>query len=94
VERAEHDLSGHNGGLIRLSAHIEKGKAYIQVTDNVARVRQSRDGGDDYVAWALDRNGASWPMSFVSNVVEYFQGEWSSAATEQGNELTLILPAQ
>ena len=94
VERAEHDLSGHNGGLIRLSAHIEKGKAYIQVTDNVARGRQSRDGGDDYVAWALDRNGASWPMSFVSNVVEYFQGEWSSAATEQGNELTLILPAQ
>jgi len=94
VERAEHDLSGHNGGLIRLSARIEEGKAYIQVTDNVARVRQSRDGGDEYVAWALDRNGASWPMSFVSNIVEYFQGEWSSAATEQGNELTLILPAQ
>ena len=94
VERAEHDLSGHNGGLIRLSAHIEEGKAYIQVTDNVARLRQSRDGGDEYVAWALDRNGASWPMSFVSNVVEYFQGEWTSASTEQGNELTLILPAQ
>ena len=94
IESAEHDLSGHNGGLIRLSARIDEGKAYIQVTDNVARVRQSRDGGDEYVAWALDRNGASWPMSFVSNVVEYFQGEWTSAATEQGNELTLIIPAQ
>lgn len=94
VERAEHDLTGHSGGLIRLSAHIEEGKAYIQVADNISRVRQPRDGGNDYVAWALDRHGVSWPLSFVSNVVDYFQGQWTSAATEHGNELTLILPAQ
>lgn len=94
VERAEHDLSGHRGGLIRLSAHIDDGKAYIQVTDNIARVRQPRDGGNDYVAWALDRNGVSWPLSFVSNVVDYFQGQWTTTTSEQGNELTLILPAQ
>jgi hypothetical protein len=94
VERAEHDLTGHSGGLIRLSAHIENGKAHIQVADNIARVRQPREGGNDYVAWALDRNGVSWPLSFVSNVVDYFQGEWKSATSEQGNELTLILPAQ
>lgn len=94
VERAEHDLTGRSGGLIRLSAHIEEGKAYIQVADNISRVRQPRDGGNEYVAWALDRNGVSWPLSFVSNVVDYFQGQWTSATTEQGNELTLILPAQ
>ena len=42
VERAEHDLTGHRGGLIRLSAHIEAGKAYIQVADNNTRVRRVR----------------------------------------------------
>lgn len=94
VERAEHDLTGRSGGLIRLSAHIDAGKAYIQVSDNIARVRQPRETGKDYVAWALDRNGASWPLSFVSNVVDYFQGQWTSETSDQGNELTLILPAQ
>jgi signal recognition particle receptor subunit beta len=94
VERAEHDLTGHRGGHIRLSAHIDDGKAYIQVTDNITRVRQPRDGGNEYVAWALDRNGVSWPLSFVSDVVDYFQGEWTSTTSDQGNELTLILPAQ
>ena len=94
VERAEHDLTGTSGGLIRLSAHIDAGKAYIQVADNITRVRQPREGGKDYVAWALDRNGASWPLSFVSNVVDYFQGQWTSETSDQGNELTLILPAQ
>jgi signal recognition particle receptor subunit beta len=94
VERAEHDLTGTSGGLIRLSAHIDAGKAYIQVADNITRVRQPREGGKDYVAWALDRHGASWPLSFVSNVVDYFQGEWTSETSDQGNELTLILPAQ
>lgn len=94
VERAEHDLTGHSGGHIRLSAHLEDGKAYIQVADNISRVRQPREGGNDYVAWALDRNGVSWPLSFVGNVVDYFQGQWTSATSEQGNELTLILPAQ
>ena len=94
VERAKHDLTGHSGGLIRLSAHIDAGKAYIQVADNITRVRQPREGGKDYIAWALDRNGVSWPLSFVSNVVDYFQGQWTSETSEQGNELTLILPAQ
>ncbi len=94
VERAEDELTGHSGGLIRLSAHIDAGKAYIQVADNITRVRQPREGGKDYVAWSLDRNGVSWPLSFVSNVVEYFQGQWTSETSEQGNELTLILPAQ
>jgi hypothetical protein len=35
-----------------------------------------------------------WPLSFVHNVVEYFQGQWSTTATQRGNELTLVLPAQ
>jgi len=94
VERAEDELTGHSDGLIRLSAHIDAGKAYIQVADNITRVRQPQEGGKDYVAWSLDRNGVSWPLSFVSNVVEYFQGQWTSETSEQGNELTLILPAQ
>jgi len=94
VERSEQDLTGRTGGHIRLAAHIENGKAYIQVADNVARVRGASSGADDLSRWALDRTGISWPLSFVSNVVDYFQGQWSSAATEQGNELTLILPAQ
>jgi hypothetical protein len=35
-----------------------------------------------------------WPLSFVNNVVEYFQGQWTTAATQRGNELTMVLPAQ
>jgi len=94
VERAEYDLHGQTGGLIRLSAHVEDGKAYIQVSDNVASVRQPSPSEGDYVSWSLEQHGTSWPLSFVANVVDYFQGNLTTSATEQGNELTLILPAR
>ncbi len=94
VERSQHDLNGQTGGLIRLSAHFTDGKAYIQVSDNVASMKQPNLGGGDYVSWSLEQSGASWPLSFVTNVVDYFQGHVTTTATESGNELTLILPAQ
>jgi signal recognition particle receptor subunit beta len=93
VERSERELSGHPGGLIQLSSRFENGKAYIRVADNIAAVKSIRDGGD-YASWTLERNGMRWPLSFVHNVVEYFQGQWSTTATQRGNELTLVLPAQ
>jgi hypothetical protein len=93
VERAERELSGHPGGLIQLSSRIENGRAYIRVADNIAAVKSARDGGD-YASWTLERNGMRWPLSFVHNVVEYFQGQWTTAATQRGNELTMVLPAQ
>ena len=93
VERSERDLSGHPGGLIQLSSRIENGRAYIRVADNIAAVKSARDGGD-YASWTLERNGMRWPLSFVHNVVEYFQGQWTTAATPRGNELTMVLPAQ
>ena len=93
VERSERELSGHPGGLIQLSSRIENGRAYIRVADNTAAVKSVRDGGD-YASWTLERNGMRWPLSFVHNVVEYFQGQWTTAATQRGNELTMVLPAQ
>jgi hypothetical protein len=93
VERSERELSGHTGGLIQLSSRIENGRAYIRVADNIFAVKSSRDGGD-YAAWTLERNGMRWPLSFVHNVVEYFQGQWTAASTQRGNELTMVLPAQ
>jgi len=93
VERSERELSGHPGGLIQISSRIENGKAYIRVADNIAAVKSVRDGGD-YASWTLERNGMRWPLSFVNNVVEYFQGQWTTAATQRGNELTMVLPAQ
>jgi len=93
VERSERDLSGHPGGLIQLSSRIENGRAYIRVADNIAAIKTARDGGD-YASWTLERNGMRWPLSFVHNVVEYFQGQWTTAATPRGNELTMVLPAQ
>jgi signal recognition particle receptor subunit beta len=93
VERSERELTGHSGGLIQLSSRIENGRAYIRVADNIAAVKSARNGGD-YAAWTLERNGLRWPLSFVHNVVEYFQGQWSSTSTQRGNELTLVLPAQ
>ncbi len=93
VERSERELSGHPGGLIQLSSRIENGRAYIRVADNIAAVKSARDGGD-YASWTLDRNGMRWPLSFVHNVVEYFQGQWTTAATQRGNELTMVLSAQ
>lgn len=92
VERSEHDLSGHAGGLIQITSRIESGKAYIRVADNVAAVRNSRD--TDYVGWPLGRNALVWPLSFVHDVVEYFQGQWTTETTAEGNELTMVLPAQ
>jgi signal recognition particle receptor subunit beta len=93
VERSERELSGHPGGLIQLSSRIENGRAYIRVADNIGAVKSVRDGGD-YASWTLERNGMRWPLSFVHNVVEYFQGQWSTTATQRGNELTLVLSAQ
>ena len=93
VERSERELSGHPGGLIQLSSRIENGRAYICVADNIAAIKSARDGGD-YASWTLERNGMRWPLSFVHNVVEYFQGQWTTAATSRGNELTMVLPAQ
>ena len=93
VERSERELSGHPGGLIQLSSRIENGRAYIRVADNIAAIKTARDGGD-YASWTLERNGMRWPLSFVHNVVEYFQGQWTTAATPRGNELTMVLPAQ
>lgn len=93
VERSERELSGHPGGLIQLSSRIENGKAYIRVADNIGVVKSVRNGGD-YASWTLERNGMRWPLSFVHNVVEYFQGQWSTTATQRGNELTLVLSAQ
>jgi hypothetical protein len=93
VERSERELSGHPGGLIQISSRIENGKAYIRVADNISAVKSARDGGD-YASWTLERNGMKWPLSFVHNVVEYFQGQWTTAATQRGNELTMVLPAQ
>jgi hypothetical protein len=93
VERSERELSGHSGGIIQLSSRIENGRAYIRVADNVSAVKSGRDGGD-YAAWTLERNGMRWPLSFVHNVVEYFQGQWTTASTQRGNELTLVLSAQ
>ncbi len=93
VERSERELSGHPGGLIQLSSRIENGRAYIRVADNIAAVKTARDGGD-YASWTLERNGMRWPLSFVHNVVEYFQGQWTTAATQRGNELTMVLSAQ
>jgi mutual gliding-motility protein MglA len=94
VERSEKELSGHPGGLIHLSSRMENGKAYIRVADNLAAVRAGKDGAGDYVAWTLDRNAMRWPLSFVHNVVQYFQGQWSASATARGNELVMVLPAQ
>jgi signal recognition particle receptor subunit beta len=94
VERSEKELSGHPGGLIQLSSRIENGKAYIRVADNLAAVRNPRDGAGDYASWTLERNSMRWPLSFVHNVVQYFQGQWSASATARGNELTMVLPAQ
>jgi signal recognition particle receptor subunit beta len=93
VERSERELSGHPGGLIQLSSRFENGRAYIRVADNIAAVKSARDGGD-YASWTLERNGMRWPLSFVHNVVEYFQGQWTTAATQRGNELTMVLSAQ
>jgi signal recognition particle receptor subunit beta len=93
VERSERELSGHPGGLIQLSSRIENGRAYIRVADNIAAVKSVRDGVD-YASWTLERNGMRWPLSFVHNVVEYFQGQWTTASTQRGNELTMVLPAQ
>jgi hypothetical protein len=93
VERSERELTGHPGGLIQLSSRIENGRAYIRVADNIAAVKTARDGGD-YASWTLERNGMRWPLSFVQNVVEYFQGQWTTAATPRGNELTMVLSAQ
>jgi hypothetical protein len=93
VERSERELTGHPGGLIQLSSRIENGRAYIRVADNITAVKTARDGGD-YASWTLERNGMRWPLSFVQNVVEYFQGQWSTASTQRGNELTMVLPAQ
>jgi hypothetical protein len=92
VERSERELSGHSGGIIQLSSRIENGRVYIRVADNASAVKGSKDGGD-YAAWTLERNGMRWPLSFVQNVVEYFQGHWTSAPTQKGNELTMVLPA-
>ena len=93
VERSERELAGHSGGIIQLSSRIENGRVYIRVADNVSAVKTGRDGSD-YAAWTLERNGMRWPLSFVHNVVEYFQGQWSTASTQRGNELTLVLSAQ
>ncbi len=93
VERSERELSGHPGGLIQLSSRIENGRVYIRVADNILAVKSARDGVD-YAAWTLERNGMRWPLSFVHNVVEYFQGQWSTASTQRGNELTMVLSAQ
>ncbi len=94
VERSENDFAGHSGGLIRLSSRIDNGRAYIQIADNVAAIRNSRNGAEDYVAWTLNRNSRGWPLSFVANVVAYSHGQWTNSATEHGNELTMILSAQ
>jgi mutual gliding-motility protein MglA len=94
VERSERELSGHSGGLIHLSSRMENGKAYIRVADNLATVRAGKDGAGDYVSWTLERNAMRWPLSFVHNVVQYFQGQWSASATARGNELVMVLPAQ
>jgi signal recognition particle receptor subunit beta len=94
VERSERELSGHPGGLIQLSSRIENGRAYIRVSDNIAAVRSGRDGATDYVSWTLDGKAMHWPLSFVQNVVEYFQGQWSASATPRGNELTMVISAQ
>jgi hypothetical protein len=94
VERAENDFAGHSGGLIRLSSKIENGRAYIQIADNVAAVRNSRNGAEEYVAWTLHRSSKGWPLSFVHNVVAYLQGQWTTSTTEHGNELTIVLSAQ
>jgi hypothetical protein len=94
VERSERELTGLPGGLIQLSSKIENGRAYIRVSDNLAAVRSGREGANDYVSWTLDRNGLRWPLSFVHNVVEYFQGQWSASATARGNELTMVISAQ
>jgi hypothetical protein len=93
VERSERDLRGLPGGLIQLSSRVENGKVYIRVADNVAALR-SKDGASDYVSWTLDRNAMRWPLSFVQNVVEYFQGQWSASETQKGNELTMVLSGQ
>jgi hypothetical protein len=93
VERSERELAGHPGGLIQISSRIENGRAYIRVADNAAMVKTARNGVD-YAAWTLERNGLKWPLSFVHNVVEHFQGQWTAAATQRGNELTMVLSAQ
>jgi hypothetical protein len=93
VERSEKDLSGLSGGLIQLSSRVENGKVYIRVADNIAAIR-SKDGASDYVSWTLDRNAMRWPLSFVQNVVEYFQGQWSASEGQKGNELTMVLSGQ
>ena len=92
VERSEHDLSGHGGGLIQISSRIESGRAYIRVADNVGAVRTARDS--EYIGWPLGQSALVWPLSFVHNVVQHFQGQWSTETTSEGNELTMILPAQ
>jgi signal recognition particle receptor subunit beta len=93
VERSERELTGHPGGLIQISSRVENGRAYIRVADNAAAVKTAREGGD-YATWTLERNGLKWPLSFVHNVVEHFQGHWTAAATQRGNELTMVLSAQ
>ena len=65
----------------------------LHAPDAEMAVKSARDGGD-YAAWTLERNGMRWPLSFVHNVVEYFQGQWTTAATQRGNELTMVLSAQ
>lgn len=94
VERSEKELSGHPGGLIQLASRMENGKAYIRVTDNLATVRTGKEGAGDYVSWTLERNAMRWPLSFVHNVVQYFQGQWTASSTARGNELIMVLPAQ
>jgi hypothetical protein len=93
VERSERELTGHTGGLIQISSRFENGRAYIRVADNVASVKTVRDGGD-YASWTLERNGLKWPLSFVHNVIEHFQGQWTAATTQRGNELTMVLSAR
>jgi signal recognition particle receptor subunit beta len=92
VERSERELTGHPGGLIQISSRFENGRAYIRVADNVASVKTVH--GADYANWTLERNGLKWPLSFVHNVVEHFQGQWTAASTQRGNELTMVLSAQ
>ena len=96
VERAERDLTGQSGALIRLTARFEGGKAFIQVADNLGSIRRSSEGRAPVspAMWALESSATTWPLSFVHNVVEFFEGQCESVATEHGNELTMILPAQ
>jgi signal recognition particle receptor subunit beta len=93
IERAERDLAGKQGGLIRLSSRIEGDKAFIQVADNVGALRRSHLGASGET-WASDSSNGSWPLSFVHNVVELFEGRCETAASERGNELTMVLSAK